>query len=103
LLFIVTIGIFGIVNRFLSGRDGERNGMTLGKQVCGIRVVKGDGSPMTVGYSFLRDFVVRYLLFGLILGGFFVPWLLDYLWPLWDKPGQQTLTDKIVSTYVTVA
>ena len=103
LFLIVTIGIMGIVSRFLMGRDGERNGQSLGKQIVGIRVVKADGSPVTVGFAFLRDFVVRYLLFG-VLGSFLVvPGLLDLLWPLWDKPGQQTLTDKIVSSYVTVA
>jgi uncharacterized RDD family membrane protein YckC len=100
---IVTVGIMGIVSRFLMGRDGERNGQSLGKQIVGIRVVKADGSPVTVGFAFLRDFVVRYLLFGLLGSFLVVPGLLDLLWPLWDKPGQQTLTDKIVSSYVTVA
>ena len=30
---------------------------------------------------------------------FFIPWLLNYLWPLWDKKNQ-ALHDKIVSSYV---
>jgi uncharacterized RDD family membrane protein YckC len=99
---ITIIGIF--VNWFLMGRDGERNGMTLGKQVVGIRVVKADGSPVTVGFAVVREFVVKGLLFGTV--GWFlfgIPGLLNYLWPLWDKPGQQALHDKIVSTYVTLA
>src|SRR5262249_47153318 len=86
-IFSVTIiGYF--VNWFLMGRQGERNGQTLGKQVVGIRVVKADGSPVSVGFGILRDFVVKGLLFGTL--GFFlfgIPGLLNYLWPLWDKPG----------------
>ena len=104
LLSVVTIFILVIVNWFLMGREGEHNGQTLGKQIVGIRVVRADGQPCTAGTGFLRDFVVRGLLFGTI--GFFlfgIPGLLDLLWPLWDKPGQQTLTDKIVSTYVVTA
>ena len=99
---ITIIGYF--VNWFLMGRDGERNGQTLGKQVVGIRVVKADGSPVSVGFAVLRELVVKGLLFG-GLGWFLfgIPGLLNYLWPLWDKPGQQALHDKIVSTYVTLA
>jgi uncharacterized RDD family membrane protein YckC len=102
-LFSITIiGYF--VNWFLMGRDGERNGQTLGKQVVGIRVVKADGTPVSVGFGILREFVVKGLVFG--TAGWFlfgIPGLLNYLWPLWDKPGQQALHDKIVSTYVTLA
>jgi uncharacterized RDD family membrane protein YckC len=103
-VFVVfTIGIGLIVNWFLMGREGEKNGQTLGKGVVGVRVVKEDGTPVTTGFAVLRDFVVRGLLFG-TLGLFFfgLPGLLDLLWPLWDDKNQ-TLTDKIVSTYVTKA
>lgn len=99
LLIVWTIvGIF--VNCALMARKGERNGMTLGKQVLKIRVYREDGQPVGFGLGVLRDFVVRFLLFGLV--GFFflgLPGLLDLLWPLWDERNQ-TLHDKIVSTYV---
>jgi uncharacterized RDD family membrane protein YckC len=98
-LFALTIvGYF--VNFFLMGREGERNGQTLGKQVCNIRVVKEDGSPLTIGDAILRDFVIKGLLIGFV-GGFFlwIPVLLNYLWPLWDERNQ-ALHDKIASTYV---
>jgi uncharacterized RDD family membrane protein YckC len=101
-LFLCTIvGI--IIDPILMGRDGEKNGMSLGKQLVGIRVVREDGAPVTVGFAFLRELVVRWFLIG-VVGGFFalVP-LLDVLFPLWDKPGQQSLHDKIVSSYVVVA
>jgi uncharacterized RDD family membrane protein YckC len=103
-IFIVfSIGIMYIVNWFLMGREGERNGQTFGKQIVGIRVVKEDGTPVTVGLGVLREFVVRGLLFG-VVGSFFfgLPGLLDVLWPLWDDKNQ-ALHDKIVSTYVTKA
>jgi hypothetical protein len=38
----------------------------------------------------------RWFLHGLINQAVY----LDYLWPLWDKPKVQTLTDKILSTVV---
>jgi uncharacterized RDD family membrane protein YckC len=100
-LFIVFTLLIGyIVNFFLMGREGEKNGMTLGKQVCGIRVAKEDGTPVTAGFAVLREFVVRGLLFG-VVGSFFfgLPGLLDVLWPLWDDKNQ-CLHDKMVSTYV---
>src|SRR5205085_8962000 len=95
---LTVIGYF--VNWFLMGREGEKNGMSLGKQVLKIRVFKEDGTPVSVGFAILRNFVVRGLLFG-IVGGFFLglPGLLDLLWPPWDDRNQ-TLTDKIVSSYV---
>jgi uncharacterized RDD family membrane protein YckC len=98
--FVFSVGIMFIVNWFLMGREGEKNGMTLGKQICGIRVIKEDGAPVTVGFAVLREFVVRWLLFG-IVGSFFLglPGLLDVLWPLWDDKNQ-ALHDKIVSSYV---
>jgi uncharacterized RDD family membrane protein YckC len=97
-LFAITIIGF-IVNWFLMGREGDKNGMTLGKQLCNIRVVKEDGTPCTVGFAVLRDFVVKGLLFGFIGGFFFLPWLLNYLWPLWDEKNQ-CLHDKMCSSYV---
>jgi uncharacterized RDD family membrane protein YckC len=100
LFAIFTLFIGYIVNIFLMGREGEKNGMTLGKQLCNIRVVKEDGAPVTAGYAALREIVIRWLLFG-IVGGFFlsIPTLLDVLWPLWDDKNQ-ALHDKVASSYV---
>jgi uncharacterized RDD family membrane protein YckC len=100
LFTIVTLFIGFIVNFFLMGREGERNGQTLGKQICGIRVIKEDGTPVTAGFAVLRDFVVKGLLFGTVGSFFFgIPGLLNVLWPLWDDRNQ-ALHDKMLSSFV---
>ena len=81
-------------------RGGERNGQTLGKQIVGIRVIRDDGDPYNFGTAFVREFLVRQLLFGIIGGLFFgLAQLLDYLWPLWDETNR-ALHDMIVSSHV---
>ncbi len=72
-------------------------GMTLGKRIVGIRVrsIAQDRLPSWLE-SFLRAGVI--LLGGAIGSGVFS--LIDYLWPLWDKPWQQTLHDKVAKTVV---
>jgi uncharacterized RDD family membrane protein YckC len=81
-------------------RTGERNGQSLGKQIVGIRVIRDRGEPMSYGWALLRQFVVIYLLFG-VVGSFFfgIPSLLDVLWPLWDE-SNRALHDMIASTHV---
>ena len=81
-------------------REGQANGQTLGKQITGIRVVQVSGEPFTYGAGALREFAIKYLLFGTV-GGFFlaIPTLLDYLWPLWDDENR-ALHDMLASTRV---
>ena len=79
-----------------------RRGQTPGKQIIGIRVIKDDGEPSGWGYTFLREFVIKFLLLGLVseptLG---IARLVDYLWPLWDRAKKmQTLHDKLLGTLV---
>lgn len=79
-----------------------RRGQTPGKQVVGIRVIKDDGSPSGWGYTFLREFVIKFVLVGILsnltMGA---AWLIDYLWPLWDREKKmQTLHDKLLGTIV---
>jgi uncharacterized RDD family membrane protein YckC len=84
----------------LMARGGRHNGQTLGKQIVGIRVVRDDGAPVEIGFGFLREFVVKALLFGTVGGFFFsIPTLLDYLWPLWDDQNR-CLHDMVVSSHV---
>ncbi len=69
-----------------------RTGQTWGKAKVGIYVVNettgaAPGWPSCLGRMFLH---------GLINQAVY----LDYLWPLWDKPKTQTLTDKILTTVV---
>jgi uncharacterized RDD family membrane protein YckC len=84
----------------LMARGGERNGQTWGKQAVGIRVVRDNGVPIDMGFGFLREFVVKNLLFWFV-GGFFayIPTLVNYLWPLWDDQNR-CLHDMIVSSHV---
>ncbi len=84
-------------------REGGANGQTIGKQAAGIRVVQVSGEPFTYGPAALREFAIKYLLFG-VVGGFFlaIPTLLDYLWPLWDDKNR-ALHDMLASTRVVQA
>ncbi|HEU0024399.1 MAG TPA: RDD family protein [Thermoleophilaceae bacterium] len=84
----------------LMARGAGRNGQTWGKQIVGIRVVRDNGAPVELGFGFLREFVVKALLFGTVGGFFFsIPTLLDVLWPLWDDQNR-CLHDMVVSTHV---
>jgi uncharacterized RDD family membrane protein YckC len=84
----------------LMGRQGEHNGQTWGKQIIGIRVVRDSGPPVDFGFAFLREFVVKGLLFGFVGGWFLsIPTILDYLWPLWDDQNR-CLHDMVIKTHV---
>ena len=84
----------------LMARQGEHNGQTWGKQALGITVVRDTGRPVELGFAFLREFVVKNLLFG-VVGSFFfyIPTVVNYLWPLWDDQNR-CLHDMIVKTHV---
>jgi uncharacterized RDD family membrane protein YckC len=77
-------------------RSGERNGQTLGKQAMGIRVVRENGQPVTLSNGIMREVIGRQLLVAFTYGLYAV---VDYLWPLWDKP-RQCLHDKVAQTRV---
>jgi uncharacterized RDD family membrane protein YckC len=92
-------------------RPGTQNGQTLGKQWVGIRVVFVDGKQFGWGQGLLREIVIKQILVGVasslaslvtffLLGlGGFVPYLLDYLWPLWDDENR-AIHDMVVNTRV---
>jgi uncharacterized RDD family membrane protein YckC len=82
--------VVGVV--YYSLQEGGPSGQTIGKRLCGIRVVDGETGQPGVGVG--RG-VGRY--FGRILSG--LPLLLGYLWMLWD-PRKQTWHDKLVRTVV---
>jgi uncharacterized RDD family membrane protein YckC len=84
----------------LMARGGDNNGQTWGKQVLSIRVARDSGQPFDLGSGFLREFVVKNLLFATVGAFFFaIPTLLNLLWPLWDDQNR-ALHDMIVSTHV---
>ena len=79
-----------------------RNGQTPGKQIVGIRVIRNDGESSSWGYTFLREFVIKVLVGGLLsIQTIGVLPLVDCLWPLWDRSKKmQTLHDKLLGTIV---
>jgi uncharacterized RDD family membrane protein YckC len=84
----------------LMARGGQNNGQTWGKQMIGIRVVRDNGQAMNFGMAALREIVVKGLLVSIASSIIpLIPWLLDYLWPLWDDENR-ALHDMVVSTHV---
>ena len=93
-LFFLTLAI-GYIVWWLIVLD---RGQTPGKQIVGIRVIKDNGEPSMWGYTFLREFVIKGLLVGLIgMITLEIFWFVDNLWAAWDKD-KQTLHDKIIGT-----
>lgn len=100
LLYLVAVLFYAPL---LVGRQGAHNGQTWGKQIVGIRVVRDSGQPVDIGFGFLREVVVKGLLFGFVGSFFFsIPTLIDYLWPLWDDQNR-ALHDMVVTTHVVKA
>lgn len=67
------------------------SGQTLGKKVVKIKVVKEDGSPLTMGDSVIRN-LLR------IVDGFLV-YLVGAIF-VWTSPAKQRLGDKLAKTIV---
>jgi uncharacterized RDD family membrane protein YckC len=70
----------------------QRDGQTIMNKALGIKVVKTDGSPITVGTAIVRyvGYIVDSIIFGLPIG---------YIWAAFD-PNKQAWHDKIAGTYV---
>lgn len=61
-------------------------GQTPGKRWAGIRVVRADGQPLDAQTAFRRELLVKSILLAVLaLLTLFIGWLLNYLWPLWDR------------------
>ena len=99
LLLLLTIVGWIFIPSLVMARKGNRNGQTWGKQAVGIRVIKSNGQEYEFGDAFVREWVVKFLLFGFIGGFFFLPPWIDFLWPLGDDRNQ-SLHDKMVDSYV---
>ena len=78
-----------------------RRGQTPGKQLLGIRVIRADGRPSDWGWTFIREFVIKFILFEVAVDTvtFGLGSILDCLWAFWDRD-RQALHDKIVKTIV---
>ncbi len=75
-------------------------GQTVGHRAADTRVVKVDGSPLGFGGAFVREVLVKAILFdGIGQFTLYILTLVNYLWPLWDKKNE-ALHDKMCSTRV---
>jgi uncharacterized RDD family membrane protein YckC len=87
----------------LMARNGPRNGQTWGKQLLNIRVVRDNGEAFNFGSAAMREVVVKFLAVNIASSIIpFIPWFLDYFWPLWDDQNR-ALHDMAVSTHVLTA
>lgn len=76
------------------------NGQTPGKNLVGLYIIKDDGTRAGGGYTWLREAVVKNLLFSLLSAASSgIVWLVGSLWLLWDRD-RQCLWDKITSTHI---
>lgn len=107
--FVVLIG--GGSVWFLIARD---KGQSPAKMLLGMRAVRDDGRPASLGWMLLRDVWLRYVLFiafGVVLsliGGAIGLWI-DFalfavaaLWCVWDR-NRQCLWDKVAGTRVVLS
>jgi uncharacterized RDD family membrane protein YckC len=102
--FIVSLLVFLAIALLyaplLMRRPGERNGQTWGKQAMSIRVVRTNGLPVDFGTGALREIVLKNLAVGIASSVVpFVPYLLNFLWPLWDDENR-ALHDMAAQTRV---
>jgi uncharacterized RDD family membrane protein YckC len=83
----------GIACAWLNTLYVKRNGQSIGKKIVGIKVIRTDGSPISVGRIFWLRNVLNALLGILPLYG-----LIDVLFIFGES--QQCLHDKIADTFV---
>ena len=75
-------------------------GQTPGKQLLGMRTIRlRTGRRASWGIMFVREFLLKFLVFGILIWITFGLGLLTYFWLLWDARRQE-LWDKIVGTIV---
>ena len=86
-------------------RVGNHNGQTFGKQAAKIRVVRNDGKAVDVKTVLMREGVGKLLpgalgaLSHAVLVIVLIYFLLDYLWPLWERENR-ALHDLLACTHV---
>jgi hypothetical protein len=97
-VFLIIVGSSGwialsIWNKVF--REG-RTGQSFGKARMNIALVDStSGLPIGAGRAFVREFLFSVL--STFTAGVF--WIIDYLWPLWDKNGERVI-DKMMTTRV---
>lgn len=101
ILTVLAIGAISLLYApLLMKREGAHNGQTWGKQLLNIRVIRNNGQRMSFGAAALREVVLKQLAVGIASSIIpLLPFLLNYLWPLWDDDNQ-ALHDMAASTHV---
>jgi uncharacterized RDD family membrane protein YckC len=99
-----TIGFFvGVLGGYVYSvwMIAARDGQTVGHKVANTRIVRANGRPLDGGGAFVREALVKGILFDgiLIWVTLGVAPLLNYLWPLWDDKNE-ALHDKMCGTRV---
>jgi len=88
---------------YLSTMMAATNGQTLGRMATGIRVQRADGKPIGFWWAAYREVLMKGIVLGIaatITGG--IAYLVDFLWPLWDRQNR-TLHDVVVDSRVVKA
>jgi uncharacterized RDD family membrane protein YckC len=96
-LFTVVPAVYTLPWLYWGARD--RGLRTLGKRLVGLSVIAADGTQPTRRMALVREVGGKALLFGIVTGWLIVPWLLNYLWPLWDER-HRALHDRLAGTIV---
>lgn len=117
--FLIGFALYAAYTGSLMARSGAGNGQTLGKQLLGVRAVRTDGTPVTLGNVVVRHWLMKYIVFGylplfvwygftlsnaagvgaLVMTLLYLVTLVNYLWPLWDKENR-AFHDMAASTRV---
>ncbi|HEV2772616.1 MAG TPA: RDD family protein [Thermoleophilaceae bacterium] len=117
--FLIGFALYAAYTGFMMARSGPGNGQTVGKLLLGVRAVRTDGSPVTVGTVAVRHWLMKYIVFGylplfvwyaltlsnaggvgaLVMALLYLMALVNYLWPLWDKENR-AFHDMVASTRV---
>jgi uncharacterized RDD family membrane protein YckC len=98
-LFVAMLVIAVVALAYAPLMMARTNGQTIGRMATGIRVVRANGQPITLGFAAIREVAVKALLVNAVAGGLtggLAP-LLDILWPLWDDENR-ALHDMVVDT-----
>ena len=97
LLFFVTL----IIGYIIWSLFAFSHGQTPGKKLLGIRVIRIDGRPSNWGWTFIREFFIKFILFEVVVDTVTVGLgsILDNLWAFWDRD-RHALHDLIMKSIV---
>lgn len=99
ILIVFTLGVGWLIWLAFTAQTAQ----TPAKRLLNVYIIDADsGRPVTAGRVWIRDLLVKYVLFSLLNFVAGVASLIDQMWILFDKD-RQALHDKIASTVVVYA